>query len=77
MKYLYIVILIIPLLSFSSCSREVAGGAALGVGAAGAAYEYNNKKVLEDLKEDYEAGRISAEEYQRRKEEVEDRSVVY
>lgn len=77
MRYLIVVLLIIPLLFLSSCSREVAGGAALGVGAAGAVYEYSNKEALEDLEEDYEAGRISADEYQRRKEEIEERSVVY
>lgn len=77
MYRLLMAIMIIPLLLFSSCSRGVVGGAALGAGAAGAVYEYSNKKALEDLKEDYRAGRISAKEYERRKKEIEDRSVVY
>jgi hypothetical protein len=53
------------------------GGAAVGAGGVGAAYEYQNKKALEELEDDYEAGRISKREYLDRKEEIEKRSVVY
>ena len=49
---------------------------AVGV-AAGGAYEYSNKQALEDLEDDYEDGRISKEEYERRRKEIEDRSLVY
>jgi hypothetical protein len=54
-------------------TRELATGAAAG----GAAYEYSNKRAMDDLREDYESGRISREEYQRRKDAIEDRSLVY
>lgn len=77
MKNLLFLIVIIPLLFLSSCSKEVVGGAAVGVGAAGAAYEYQNKRTMDALKEDLEAGRISEDEYNRRKKEVEGRSIVY
>jgi uncharacterized membrane protein len=77
MKNLLFLIMIIPLLFLSSCSKEGVGGAAVGVGAAGAAYEYQNKRTMDALKEDLEAGRISEDEYNRRKKEVEGRSVVY
>lgn len=61
-------------LAFSGCStREVATGAAAG----GAAYEYSNKRAMDALEEDYKAGRITEEEYERRKKEIEERSVVY
>jgi uncharacterized membrane protein len=77
MKNLLFLIMIVPLLFLSSCSKEGVGGAAVGVGAAGAAYEYQNKRTMDALKEDLEAGRISEDEYNRRKEEVEGRSIVY
>lgn len=56
------------------CStREVATGAAVG----GAAYEYSNKRAMDELEKDYQAGRIKRAEYERRKKEIEKRSVVY
>lgn len=55
----------------------VAGGAAIGAGGAGAAYEYQNRKALEELEEDLAEGRISEREYLERKKEIEDRSIVY
>lgn len=58
----------------SGCStREVAAGAAVG----GAAYEYSNKRAMDELERDYQAGRIKRDEYERRKKEIEKRSVVY
>jgi uncharacterized membrane protein len=61
-------------LVLGACStREVATGAAVG----GAAYEYSNKRAMDQLKEDLEAGRITQEEYDRRKKEIEGRSLVY
>lgn len=78
MSRLMVVMLIGFALIFSAgCSKGVAGGAALGVGAAGAAYEYSNKKALDDLEDDYKSGKISADEYERRKREVEKKSLLY
>jgi hypothetical protein len=58
----------------SACStKEVVGGAAIG----GAAYEYSNKRAMDALKDDYDAGRINNDEYDRRKKEIEKRSLVY
>lgn len=58
----------------AACStREVATGAAVG----GAAYEYSNKRAMDELEKDLSAGRISQEEYDRRKKEIEKRSLVY
>jgi hypothetical protein len=53
------------------------GGAAVGAAGAGAAYEYSNKEQLEELEEDYEEGNITREEYEARKEEIEEGSIVY
>jgi hypothetical protein len=61
----------------TGCSREFVGGAAVGAGATGAAYEYQNKKALDDLEADFKAGRISKEEYLRRKDEIQKKSLVY
>jgi uncharacterized membrane protein len=77
MKKILLSIMIFPLLFLSGCSKEMAGGAAVGVGAAGAAYEYQNKRTMDALEEDFKAGRITEDEYNRRKEEVKSRSLVY
>ncbi|MEZ4601203.1 MAG: hypothetical protein R2940_15545 [Syntrophotaleaceae bacterium] len=61
----------------SGCSRSFVGGAAIGAGGAGAAYEYQNKKALDDLENDLEAGRINQDEYLRRKKEIQQRSLIY
>jgi uncharacterized membrane protein len=77
MKGFLLMLMILPLLFLSSCSRGAVGGAAVGAGATGAAYEYQNKRALEALDEDFRAGRITQEEYDRRKQEIKSRSIVY
>ena len=77
MKRILSMTLIVPLLFAIGCSRGAVGGAAVGAGAAGAAYEYQNKKALESLEDDWEAEKISKDEYLRRKKEIEKRSLVY
>jgi len=58
----------------TACStRQVAAGAVVG----GAAYEYSNKRAMDSLREDYREGRVNSQEYERRKQEIEDRSLVY
>lgn len=76
-KYL-LIILIAFLLAFNlGCSRSFVGGAAVGAGGAGAAYEYQNKKALDELESDFKRGKITQEEYLRRKDEIQKRSLVY
>lgn len=58
------------------CSSK-AGNVAVGAGAAGAAYEYSNKRAIDKLDQDAKEGKISREEYDRRRKEVEEKSVVY
>ncbi len=61
-------------LGLTACSaREVAAGAVVG----GAAYEYSNKRAMDALQEDYREGRVDRQEYERRKQEIENRSLVY
>lgn len=57
------------------CSSK-AGNVAIGAGAAGAAYEYQNKQAMDELDRERQAGKISQEEYDRRKREIEKRSIV-
>lgn len=64
----------VALASLGACStREILTGTAAG----GAAYEYSNKRAMDDLKDDYDSGRITREEYERRKRDIEGRSLVY
>lgn len=58
------------------CSSK-AGNVAVGAGAAGAAYEYSNKRALDQLDEDLKQGKISKEEHARRRQDIEKRSVVH
>lgn len=58
----------------SGCStREMATGAVVGAGA----YEYSNKRAMDELEDDYKAGRITQQEFERRRDDIEKRSLVY
>ena len=58
-------------LTQAGCSPEFWGGTALGALGAGGGYEYNNKRQMDKLEDDYRAGRIGREEYQDRKQQIE------
>jgi osmotically-inducible protein OsmY len=78
MKAILPVMLLILAVTFAGgCSRKFVGGAAVGAGGAGAAYEYSNKRQMDSLEEDRKSGKITQEEYDRRKKEIEGRSLVY
>lgn len=66
---------LVATIGMAGCSSK-AGNVAVGAGAAGAAYEYSNKRQLDKLDEDLKAGRISKDEHDRRAKEIKDRSVV-
>lgn len=68
---------IMLVIGVSGCSREFVGGAAVGAGGAGAAYEYQNKQALDELEDDFKAGKITKDEYLRRKKEIQEKSLVY
>lgn len=76
-KMILILIVCLPLLFLAGCGRGTLGGAAIGAGAAGAAYEYSNKDALDDLEQEYRSGSISREEYLRRKNDIERKSLLY
>ncbi|HLQ25685.1 MAG TPA: SHOCT domain-containing protein [Acidiferrobacterales bacterium] len=73
-KYLFIGVLLI--LGVTGCSSK-AGNIGLGAGAAGAAYEYSNKRALEKLDKDYQEGKITKEEYDRRRKDIQSHSIIY
>lgn len=73
-KYL-IVLAAAFFVAVTGCSSKL-GNMAVGAGAAGAAYEYSNKRQMEELEKEYADGKISKEEYDRRRKEIEGRSVV-
>ncbi len=62
--------------SVIGCASK-AGNMAVGAGAAGAAYEYSNKRQIDQLDQDLRDGKISKDEYDRRRKEIESRSIVY
>jgi hypothetical protein len=76
-KLILILIFSLPLIFVTGCGRGTLGGAAIGAGAAGAAYEYSNKDALDDLEKDFSSGRISRDEYLRRKHDIERKSLLY
>lgn len=47
----------------------------LGATAAGGGYEAHQAAEMEDVEEDYQAGRISKEEYEIRKKQIDETSV--
>ena len=71
----FLVFLLIAMLFAAGCNFW--GGAAVGAAGAGAAYEYSNKRQMDRLEEDYEAGNITTEEYESRKRQIEEGSIIY
>lgn len=53
------------------------GGAAVGSLATGAGYEYNSKRQMDRLEDDYRHERISRSEYEKRKSQIERGSIIY
>jgi len=56
---------------------EFLGGAAVGSLATGAGYEYNSKRQMDRLEDDYRNERISRGEYEKRKSQIERGSIIY
>jgi hypothetical protein len=53
------------------------GGAAAGTLATGAGYEYQAKRQMDRLEDDFKDGKITREEYESRKQQIERGSLVY
>jgi len=68
---------LLTLLSLSQWGCEFLGGAAVGSLATGAGYEYNAKRQMDKLEDDYKHERITRNEYEKRKAQIEKGSILY
>jgi len=73
----YLALLFLIGLGFSQSGCAFLGGAAAGTLATGAGYEINNKRQMDQLEEDYKNERISRQEYESRKRQIESGSIIY
>jgi hypothetical protein len=79
MPHVMLAIMLLVAVALSGCSSTAgsAGLGALGGAAAGAAgYEYNAHRQMEQLEEDYRAGRIDRQEYQIRRDQIQKGSIL-
>jgi len=77
MKKAIYAVLVSGALAQAGCSPQFWGGAAVGALGAGGGYEYQSKRQMDRLEDDRKAGRISREEYQDRKSQIERGSLIY
>jgi hypothetical protein len=70
-------IVLLLLASLSQWGCQFLGGAATGALATGAGYEYQAHRQREKLDDDLRSGRISREEYNDRKQQIERGSLIY
>lgn len=70
-------LILLTLMSLAQWGCAFLGGAAVGAAGAGAAYEYSNKRQMDRLEDDYRNDRISRREYEDRKRQIEQGSVIY
>jgi len=65
-------------MSTTGClSRSAAGDAVVGGAAIDGVYEYQNKRALDALEDEYRRGLITRSEYERRKDEISRGSLIY
>lgn len=77
MKHRFLAVFIFSAFALSACSPQFWGGAGLGALGTGAGYEYQAKRQMDQLEDDYKAGRITREEYLDRKNQIERGSLIY
>lgn len=61
----------------TACTQRHVAGGLIGGAAVGGAYEYQNKRAIDRLERQRASGYISEREYQRRRREIDDRSIIY
>ena len=74
-RHAYAPLLIAGSLALGGC--EFAAGAATGALATGAGYEFNAKRQMERLADEYRRERISRREYERRRGQIERGYTIY
>jgi hypothetical protein len=70
-------LVLVMLASTAHWGCEFLGGAAAGALATGAGYEYNSKRQMDKLEDDYKNERISRAQYEARKKQIESGSIIY
>ena len=75
MKKLMLVLVLMAGLGQWGCA--FLGGAAVGAGAAGAGYEIQAYRQMQQLEEDYKNEKITRAEYEERKKQIEAGSIIY
>jgi hypothetical protein len=71
----FLVLMLAAALTQSGCA--FLGGAATGVLATGAGYEIQAKRQMDKLDDDLKSERISRREYEQRKQQIENGSIIY
>ena len=71
----FLVLMLAAALTQSGCA--FLGGAATGVLATGAGYEIQAKRQMDKLDDDLKSERISRREYEQRKQQIKNGSIIY
>ena len=74
MRHVNAVCALLAAAAMSGCAPLLFGA---GAGAAATGYEAKNKHDLDNLKHDRTSGNISQSEYERRRDDIRQRSIVY
>jgi len=69
--------MIVLLAGITQSGCQFLGGAATGALATGAGYEIQANRQMNRLEDDFRNGRISREEYESRKRQIESGSIIY
>ena len=70
-------VLLLMLVALTQAGCQFVGGAATGALATGAGYEIQAKRQMDSLEDDFKSRRISREEYENRKRQIESGSIIY
>ena len=70
-------VLLVMLVALTQAGCQFVGGAATGALATGAGYEIQAKRQMDRLEDDFKSRRISREEYENRKRQIESGSIIY
>jgi hypothetical protein len=70
-------LVLVFLLGLTQSACQFLGGAATGALATGAGYEIQANRQMNKLEDDYKNRRISREEYESRKRQIESGSIIY